>query len=105
MRREIDNLDPVMSTNIKYNKVNIIIDNEMKFDRDGKKSRHTLNSGLTYLLDSGATDSMIKCKHINNYKSKLRANKVEYITAAVPYTTTHSVKVPFSMPYFLAEKL
>ena len=40
---------------------------------------------------------MINRKNINPYKSKLRYVKVEYSTASGPYTTTHDVKVPFSM--------
>ena len=47
---------------------------------------------------------MIKCKHINPYKFKLRANKSYYITAAGTYTTPHYVKVPFSMPEFSSRK-
>ena len=44
---------------------------------------------------------MTNHKHIKTYKSKLRSKKVKYITDAGPYTTTHYVKVPFSiMPYF-----
>ena len=62
-----------------------------------KKSRHTLNSGIKFLWDSGSTNSMINRKHINTYKYKLRSNKAEYRTAACPYKTTHDVKVPFSM--------
>ena len=38
---------------------------------------------------------MINCKHINPYKSKLRADKVEYSKSSGLYTTTHDVKVPF----------
>ena len=40
---------------------------------------------------------MIKCKHINNYTSKLKDNRVKYIMATGPYTTTHDAKVPFIM--------
>ena len=57
------------------------------------------------MWDSGSTDSMKKRMHINPYKSKLRANKAEYITAACPYKTTHDVKVSFSMPEFSIRKL
>ena len=68
--------------------------------RVGKKYRQTLNSGLPLLCHIGSTNSMIKSKHINPYKSKLRANKVEYSTASGLYKTTHDVKVPFSMTDF-----
>ena len=38
---------------------------------------------------------MIKGNQINHFKYKLRANKVNYSTAAGPYKTTHDVKIPF----------
>ena len=114
-----------MSTNINYNQVNGVIENELKFDssnslannpvkyplpivnlilRDGKKSRQNLKSGLTRLWDSGATNSMINCKHINPYRSKRRGKKVKYSTVDGPYTTIHDVKVPFSMTDFSIRK-
>ena len=101
-------MDHVVNTNIKHNPVNDVIDNELKFDRSNslannpvkdtlhivtimlrgrKKSRQTLSSGLTFLWDSGATKIMIKCKHINPYKSKLSDNRVKYSTDDVPYRT------------------
>ena len=48
---------------------------------------------------------MIKCKHINPYKSKIRSHKVKYSTAAGPYTTTHDMKAPFIMPEFSSSKI
>ena len=48
---------------------------------------------------------MINSKHINPYKYKLRAKKVEYNTTSGPYKTTHDVKVPFSMPKFSNRKI
>ena len=48
---------------------------------------------------------MIKHKHTNTYKYKLRAKKVKYITAAVLYTNTHDVRVTFRIPDFVAENL
>ena len=62
--------------------------------RVNKNSRQTLNSGLTCFWDSGYTVSVIKRKHINPYNFKLSDNKVKYSTDAVPYKTTHDVKVP-----------
>ena len=77
-----------MSTNIKYNKANDAIGNELEFDSNislannhikdkiyivtvrvigGNQSRQTLKLGLPYLLDSGATDRMINRKYINPY--------------------------------------
>ena len=115
-----------MSTNIKSNQVNEVIGNELKFDISNslannpvknplpivtvrligsKKSRHTLKSGIICFWDSEATGSMINSKHINPYKFKLRANKFNYITVSVPYTTTHDVKVPFSIPEFYSSKI
>ena len=47
---------------------------------------------------------MISRKHINPYKSKLKGKKFEYITPAGSYTTTHDVKVPFSMIEFSIRK-
>ena len=47
---------------------------------------------------------MIKCNYINNYKYKLRSNKVEYSTAASTYKITHDLKVSFIMPYFSSRK-
>ena len=55
------------------------------------------------MCDSEYTKTMIKCKHINTYKYKLRDQKIEYSTAAGPYKTTHGVKVLFSLPDSLAE--
>ena len=43
---------------------------------------------------------MIKCNHINPYKSKVMAIKAKYRTADGPYKTTRDVKVPFRMPEF-----
>ena len=75
-----------MSTNINTNQVNDAINNELEFDmihslsnnnvqdpltivniriRFGKKSRQTLNSGLTCLWDSGYTYSMLNHNNIN----------------------------------------
>ena len=48
---------------------------------------------------------MINCKHINPYKSKLRANKVKYIKSSVLYTTTHDMKVPFRILEFSSSKI
>ena len=48
---------------------------------------------------------MINCKHINPYNSKLKANKVKYSTASVPYKTTHDLKVSFSMLNFYSRKI
>ena len=50
--------------------------------RGGNKHRAMTVSGLTLLLGSGATNSMIKRKHTKYYERKIRSNKVEYSTAA-----------------------
>ena len=42
----------------------------------GKKHRATTVAVLTLLWDSGATNSMIKRQHTNNYERKIRSNKV-----------------------------
>ena len=48
---------------------------------------------------------MIKCKNINTYKSKLRANKVKYSMTDGLYSTTHGAKVPFIMPKVSSRKV
>ena len=114
----MNKMDHVVSTNINSNQVNGVTKNELEFDssnsianihikdnkhivtvslRGGNKSRHTLKLSLTCLWNSEFTGIMIKCKHINYYKSKIRGNKVNCSTAAGSYTTTHDAKVPFSM--------
>ena len=57
------------------------------------------------MWDSGSTNIMIKGNQINHFKYKLRANKVNYSTAAGPYKTTPDVKVPFIMPYISKKKI
>ena len=73
-----------MSTNIKTNKVNYAMDNALEFDssnsldndtvkdplpivtiilRGSKNYIQTLNSGLTYLWESGSISSIINYKH------------------------------------------
>ena len=115
-----------MINNIKTNQINDFIDNGIKFYssnilgsnpvndnlpiliiflRCGKNSRQTLNSVLTFLWDSVSNDSMIKCKHINTYISKLRYNTVKYIAYDGPNKTTNDVKVPFIMPEFSRRNL
>ena len=115
-----------MITNINYNQVNNVIDNELKFYSGnilannpvkvpltivtisligGKKSIHTLKSYIICLWFIGATNRMIKCKHINRYKSKLIFNKVEYIIADGPCKTTHDVKVSFILPGFYSSRI
>ena len=110
-----------MSTNIKHNQGNDIIENELKFDsrnnlvndtvehplpiltislKGGRKSIKTLKSVLSRLGNRGANSRMISCKHIQPYKSKLRSNKVGYSMAAGPYIITHDLNVPFRMSYF-----
>ena len=123
--REINNMDQVIITNTNYNKLNDVIENELKFDssnslannpikyplpivtirlRGGKKSRQTYKSGLTWLWENGAINSIIKIKHINTYIYKLPANKAKYSTASGPYKTTHAVKVTFITPEFSIRK-
>ena len=86
-----------MSTNIKTNQLNDAIDIELKFYssnnlannpvkdtppivtislRGRNKYKETLNLGITFLWGIGSTNIMINCKHIKNYKSKIRSNKV-----------------------------
>ena len=125
MRREINKLDHVVSTNIDHIQVNDVIYNELKFDSSnslsnnpvkdtlpivtiiligGKHYRNNLNSVITCLWDSRDTGSMINLKHINPYNPKLRSYKVDYIIYFGPYRTTHDVKVPFIMPDFPIRK-
>ena len=66
--------------------------------RGGKKNIAMTVAGLTCLLDSGATNSMIKIQHTKHYERKIRSNKVEYSTAAGVHCKTRDVKVPFFMP-------
>ena len=119
-------MDHIVSTNIKTNQVDDAVDNELKFDginslsnnyvqdplpmvtislRVSKKSRQTLNSGLTLLWQIGSTDIMIKPNNVNPNNSKLRANKFQYNMAFGPYKTTHDVKVLFIMPQFSNRKI
>ena len=126
MKRGIKNLYHVVSTNINTNKVNDIIENELEFDssnslannnvkyplpiaskmlKGGKKSRQTLNSGLTLLWDSEATNRMVKRNHINPYNTKLMDNKDKYSTYDGWYKTTHDVKVTFRMSEFSFRKI
>ena len=62
-------------------------------------------AGLICLWDSGATNIMVKIRHTKHYERKMRSNKVEYITAAGAYCTTHDVKVTFCMPEFSISKI
>ena len=48
---------------------------------------------------------MINIRHTKNYGLKIRSNKVEYITVAGVYCTTHDVKVPFCMSGFLSSNI
>ena len=96
LKRGINKLEHIVSTNIKTYQVKDVIDNELKFDssngldnnplmyplpvvtislRVGKSYIQNLNSGLICLWYSGYTGSIINSMHINPYKSKLRANK------------------------------
>ena len=123
---ESKKMDHIMSNNIKNNQVNSVIDNEMNFDssnsidnnpikdtltivniglRGGKNYIQTLNSVITCLWDSGSTSIMIKHKHINTFKSKMRNNNVMYSMADGTYKTIHDVKVPFSMSEFSSRKI
>ena len=43
----------------------------------GKKNRSNVIYVLTFLWDSGATDSMIKRKYTRPYEYRMRSNKVE----------------------------
>ena len=119
--------DHAVSTNIKKtNKVNSIVDNEMKFDSinsldnnpvkelpqivnirhiGGKNSIQSIILGLTCLWENGYTYRMINLDNINPYKSKLRSTKVYYSTVAGSYKTTHDMKVPISMPDFSSRKI
>ena len=124
----MNKLDQVVTNNIKTNKyqLNDAIHNEPTFDTSrfnsykgtreplpvvnitplgGRKHRSMTVSGLTYLWDSGDTDSTIKRKHTKYYERKMRYNKVEYSTAAGIYCTMHDVKVHFCMPYFFIIKI
>ena len=98
MRSGNNRLDHVASTNlVDHDQLNEVVDNELKFDSSSSlsnnpvkdalpiftvslivvhKYRHTLNSGLTLLWYSGATDIMMNCKHLNPYQLKLKAKKV-----------------------------
>ena len=64
----------------------------------------TTVAGITCLLDSRSTNSMIKIRHTNNYERKMRSNKVEYSSSAGVYYITHDVKVPFAFGNSLAAR-
>ena len=119
-------MNHIVSNNIKTNKINYIIENELKFYssnslandhvkyklaivtirlRGGKNDRQNLNLGLICLWDIGSNESTTKRKNINIYKYKLRANKVEYSTSAGPYKTTHDAKVTFRILEFPSSKI
>ena len=97
--KDKNKLDQIVNNNTKTNKdqLNDAIYNETTFDtsrfnsssrtRDplpvvnitlwgGKKHRSAIVSGLTWLWDSGATDSIIKRKRNKQYEHKIRYNKV-----------------------------
>ena len=103
LKRQINNLEHIVRNNINTNKVNADIENWLRFDGSnslannnvndsqpivtiriigGKNYIQNLKSGIKYLCYSGATDIMINIKYINPYRSKLRANKAEYITTS-----------------------
>ena len=48
---------------------------------------------------------MIKVRHTKYYERKIQSNKLEYITTAVVYCTTHDVKVPFGIPNISCSKI
>ena len=73
--------------------------------RGGEKRISTTVAGLSCLWDSRTTNIMMKRKHTKQYERKMRSNKVEYITAAGIYCTTHDVKVHFCMPEFSISKI
>ena len=114
----MNRLDHVVTNNLNNNKdkINEAINSEPTFDTSNfslsrgtsnrlpvvtvslqgrKKNRATTVAGITCLWDSGANGKMIKRQHTNNYERKMRSNKVEDITAAGVYCTTHDVKVTF----------
>ena len=70
-----------------------------------KKHGATDFSGLICLWDSGATNRMLKILHTKHYERKIQSNKVDYITTAGVYFTTHDVKVPFFMTEFSSSKI
>ena len=114
-----------MSKNIRYNKVDDIIDKKMKFDsnygiptpiRDPQplvtfnlklreKYRKTNDAGLTYMWYSGVSNIIIKRKQKNTHKSKIIPNKLEYGTVASTYCTTHDVKNKYFITYFSIRKI
>ena len=73
--------------------------------REGKKSRATVVSGLTFMWDISATNSIRKRKNIKPYKLNMHSNKVECNKSAGLYCTTHDVKFPFFMPEFFSSKI
>ena len=95
-------MDHIVITNLRYNKVNDVVGNPLKFDinsslnipiRDtqplvtisligGKEYRKTVTDGLKCMWYNRASKSMLKRETIDPYTDKLRTNKVEYITAA-----------------------
>ena len=124
----MNKLDQIVTNNLKTtkDKIDEAIKNESTFDTNsfnlssstndpltvvtvslcgGKKHRETTVAGITYLWDSGATNSTIKRKHTKHYECKMRSNKVEYSTATDVYCTTNDVKVPFCMLEFSSSKI
>ena len=46
-------------------------------------------AGIKFLWGTGATNVMIKIRHVKYYERNMWSNKVEYSTAAGVYCTTH----------------
>ena len=57
------------------------------------------------MWDRRDTNITINIGHTDNYERKMRSNRVEYITAAGVYCTTHNVKVHFCMLEFSGSKI
>ena len=106
-----------MINNLKYDKVNEVIDNALKFGsnynlaipirypqsvvanilRKGNKYTNMVMAGITCLWDTIDSYIIIKRKYINYYKENINPNKLEYSTASGRHFTKHDVKVSFFM--------
>ena len=72
--------------------------------RKGKKARMIHVTGLSYLWDIGASDSMIKKLFVRKFREDFRKNRQQYDTAGSIYLSSYDVKINFKMIEFFVWK-